>query len=149
MDTRKIRELAEEALDHFFMKDGKIFLSSDAPNWVTLLTQSAHEGALPNDWKFRFLFTALTCLAHAESEDDLYAPDICPSETWSELLDWLGDDPHATSYVDDALQQFPSEFSSLFDLLQFAQYDEMRNVCDIVLETLREKAEQEQEEWDR
>ncbi len=146
MDIQKIRELAREALDYFVTHEGEFYLQDGAPKWVVELVRRAHEDTLPNDWRFRFTYIALTNIENAESEDELDTPDIFPSETWSELLDWLQDDPHALSFVDDVFEQgFVTEFRNFFELLQFAQYHEMRGVHDLVLEFLQEMAEQEQE----
>jgi hypothetical protein len=145
MDYVRIAELAHEALEHFvFDQQHDMWtLRPDTPEWVTDLVFYAHDGALPNDWKFRFVYIALTNLENVRSETEWEEADLFPSETWNELLDWLRDDPHAVSYADDVLQEFGSEVSTLFQLLQFAQSEEMRDVYELVTGFLWAKAEKE------
>ena len=147
MNYEKIAELAHKALQHFFWDQSLNAwnIRPGAPSWVFDLARHAHNGALPNNWKFRFLYVTLTNLENTRTEAEWSEPELYPSETWSELLNWLRDDPHATSFVNDTIHEFIGEGLDLFDLLQLAQQQEMSEVYDLATIYLHSLVEEQEE----
>lgn len=149
-----VRELAKEALQYFKLKtvtrDSREVTiwahTDDAPEWVKEMTREAHGDMLPDDWKFRFVVEALEAIANSEDgyEDEVIT-ELEADVYNHELLDWVSSSLIRMRYVDEAVEktEWPG---SLAYALAMGQLDEKQEVCWIVLECLRDRLEQLEEE---
>lgn len=149
-----IQELAKEALQYYKLKtvtrDGQETTiwthTDDAPEWVRKMTMKAHEGMLPDDWKFRFVVEALEAIAYSEEGYEDEAITELEADVYNhELLDWVSSSSIRMKYVDKAVEatEWPG---SLAYALALGQVDEKQEVCWIVLECLRDRLEQLEED---
>ena len=119
---------------------------------------NAHNGFLPDDYIYGHIYHIIseieTYLRYNTDEyvdiDDLI--DELMSEIYIEpdqyndaLLDWMSSNLNRYAIVED-LYQKGYKFSSLFDLLQEAQYWEIEEVKMSILNDLRSMLEEEEEE---
>jgi len=100
---------------HYFTTDrrddGTTFtlLTDDAPIWLADAIYEAHDGELPNDWRYAIAARIVDLLDEAQADgidwgDDLItqvADDLVEWRT-SRLFQWVADDPLRLGYVDDA-----------------------------------------------
>lgn len=86
--------------------DGTEFvqLTDDAPDWLRDAVYEAHDGELPNDWRYETARSIVAGLDEglepdeiAENLVDVYTPD---------LLAWTSGPPLRIHYVDEAPQDF-------------------------------------------
>lgn len=68
-----------------------------SPHYVQDFCRCVHGDAIPNDSIYRFMVESLMALSDGEKviDEDCYT---------HELLDWLRDDPEATSFVDEHIK---------------------------------------------
>ena len=119
---------------------------------------NAHNGFLPDDYIYGHIYHIIseieTYLRYNTDEyvdiDDLIDElmseiNIEPDQYTNNLLSWLSSNLNRYAIVED-LYQKGYKFSSLFDLLQEAQYLEIEEVKMSILNDLRSMLEEEEEE---
>lgn len=139
-----IQELARKYADSFETATRK-----DDTNFIRLKTEDeniknliydAHNGMLPDDYKYQFIHEALEALeAIAECSD----PDDIQLESDvynSDLLKWVSSHLNRSSYVDETVKNW--EYTSFFQVLAGAQYEEKREVLSLVRFSLEKILEQ-------
>lgn len=118
--------------------------SNDAPEWVCELVMHAHGDLLPDDWRYDTIREALDYIEEHGPDADLddlataFADDVDTRN--ADLLAWAGSHLSRMEYCDEVLAE-GSEYTSLADVLIAAQYKERREVFDLVVEALQERAE--------
>lgn len=119
-----MQALAKNALTFFETKNrdsGKKFTcqKDDSPEWVSDLVRDAHQGDLPNDWRYETIVEILSAIS--EGGDDPPEPEIYTRA----LLQWLaGGDEIGPSRVDEydrAVEEF-GDSGSLVANIQLAQH---------------------------
>lgn len=135
----RVKALASEALSHFEVRErssGEKFVGVKvgAPVWVSHLVRHAHDGMLPDDWRYEFIGNSLTAIAHG----DLEGVSLVPSDYTYQLANWLASDGYRISYCDDALLDACT--ATTFSLLQAGQLLEIREVHSLTREFLEELA---------
>lgn len=132
----QLQALAREALSHFEMRGSSYYvIGDDVPVWVRQLVLYAHDGMLPDDWRYRFIFQSL---ADIES-GDLDGEGLAPSCYTCELTDWLAAGTPRLAYCDAARREYGLE-CNMFGLLQAGQMYELREVFSLVRQFLEEVA---------
>ena len=91
--------------------DGTTFtlLTDEAPKWLVKAVYKAHDGELPNDWRFDIAARIVDLLDDALShcvdwDDDLITQVADDTVEWrtSQLFRWVADEPDRLGYIDDA-----------------------------------------------
>lgn len=130
-----VKGLAREALSHFETREryGEdiLVLKDDAPSWVHRLVRHAHDGMLPDDWRYSFVLGALSAI----EEGDFDGTYLEPSVYISSLTNWLASDSHRIAYCDEAYEEHGGR---LVDLLQAGQLRERQETFLLVKEFLEE-----------
>lgn len=132
-----VKELAKEALSHFESRerDGEeiYVVSEDAPYWVHQMAHHAHDGMMPDDWRYKFIASALSAIC----DGDFYGASLTPSDYTYQLANWLSSDGYRISYCDDAIYD---GITTAFSMLQSGQLLEIREVHGLVRQFLEELA---------
>jgi len=140
-----LESIAAEASKFFVSKtkdDGKNFTiyTDDRPQWVEDLVFEAHGDKLPDDYIYEWIDSALKSIAGGMTEDNIY--DYVDSEVdcyTSGLTEWLNSRNDRVYYLTDALNQ--CEQTDGFELLGMAQYQEIGEVFNSVLNSITERLE--------
>ncbi len=147
--SKTVNELAKEALGWFIVDtrdDGEKFTKTKdgRPDWLGNLIFTAHDGMLPDDYRYKFIESSLQYIADQDEDaDDLDCPEIKANSYTSELTKWLHSRNDRVFYLTEALEAF--EMKDGFQALQMAQLREREEVYYSVLSSLRELCEEEQE----
>lgn len=143
---KTVQELAAEYSNRFETRkrdDGKEFVclkdsEQDKDETLTELIRSAHGDMFPDDWKYDFVLRALYAIADAE-DDSLEDCEIEPDIYNHDLLEWLPSNAHRWGgYAEDAIGEGAT---TITDACQWGQANEIREVYDSVLASLREIVE--------
>ena len=139
MNQKTVNELAKEALGWFIVDtrdDGEKFTKTKEgrPEWLKTLIFTAHDGMLPDDYRYKFIEKALELIA--DQDADLDYPEIEADIYTSDLTKWLNSRNDRVCYLTEALEQY--EIDDGFWALQEAQLREREEVYHSVLSSLRE-----------
>lgn len=139
-----MHDVASEALRHFqtrYRADGDpyVCLADDAPDWVHDLVREAHGHMPPDDWRYKAISAALSCLAERPGEDldelrHEYADGM--TDTYSaDRLRWLASHLDRTDYVDEAVEDlgYPGD---ILGAIGMGQDCEAREVWQSVVDSL-------------
>lgn len=134
----QLRVLASEALSHFEVRErssGEKFVGvkGGAPVWVSRLVRHAHDGMLPDDWRYEFIGNSLAAIA----QGDFDGVSLIPSNYTYQLANWLSSDGYRISYCDDAIYD---GITTAFSMLQSGQLLEIKEVHSLVRQFLEELA---------
>jgi len=149
--TAVIQALAQQVLDRLEERtrsgeDTYLALASDAPEWMTELMHEAHGDFLPDDWRYIFIRDALEAITGHDDFDD--ARDHCvddPEVYTRKLLDWVASSLCRVGYCDEALEDGSAPVT-LVELLQVGRGRERGEVFDLVLSSLRKRADESDDE---
>lgn len=130
--------------------DGTTFirLADDRPEWMADAVWDAHDGELPNDWRYETCRTLVTEIVdmldtHDNDWDALDAYEIADGMAdiyTADLLTWLRDNVSRVGYVDDAKEEFDGELS-FYDLMALGQTFCIRNMAGSLIEAIRTQSE--------
>jgi len=140
-----VQDLANEAASYFekaTREDGSEYwrVQNDAPEWVRSLVYAAHDNGelLPDDHRYRFTIEALWNIVGDGKDAEPPEADIYTSD----LLTWIASNLNRQAYADEIIQEYGSLIQNFNALLTLAQQLEKDEVFDIVLDFLREKADE-------
>lgn len=125
-----IQELATEARKHFetaTRSNGETFWKrkDSAPDWVGDLCMHAHEGMLPDDYRYEFIVDSLDLIKDEEDFEDQQ-----PAHATADLTAWLASSNSRLEYCDNA------ESGTMFERLQFGHHSEYEQVYRLVCDFL-------------
>lgn len=143
MDEMTLSEKAANALTWFTTGERKsedtgrqiTTTHDDKPEWVKDLCYKAHDdgdGAgsmLPDDWRYEFIYDALSYLADQDNDPDEYEPE--PSIYNAELHRWLSSHGWRAGYCDEAAEELGGD-GGIDASIARGQWWEMRRVFDRV-----------------
>lgn len=146
-DTPSVSDLARQAFAAFVWAErpegGKYLkLRDDARTWIHDLVRDAHDGMLPDDWRYSCIKSALAAIATADDPDE-YADEFADGfvdTSNGELIEWLGSHVERPGYVDEARQTWGESAEHVLDDIRRGQFTEAREVYDRVLRALDEWA---------
>jgi hypothetical protein len=141
--TLTLSQLAQryhEAFEHAEREDGSGYwrrkdrkTTDDA---LYRLCYDAHDGMLPDDYKYRFIVDALTAIADAEPGREAEAADTIEPDCYTgQLTAWLHSDIRRVFYCNETLETYAPKDG--FQLLALAQQAEQREVFASVLRSLQ------------
>lgn len=137
-----LQEVADLALSYFERKsirDKEIWVTKDnRPQWLEDLIFKAHDHMLPDDYKYQFIYDALTTISENEDKDDQFE-DICNSvsDYTHELTGWLHSRTDRYSYCNEAIEE-NGEYQDIIKLLQDGEFKERNEVYYSVLCSLED-----------
>jgi hypothetical protein len=106
----------------------------DAPDWVNDMCQAAHDGMLPDDYRYSFIVEALDAIIDAEGDTD--SADLEADCYTADLTAWLASRVSRTEYVDQAVEEFGADSVGIVSQLMQGQYLEKREVLTSVISSL-------------
>ena len=147
---KTISEFAKE-LQGMFITDtrdnGEKFIKTidNRPEWLQELIREAHGDMMPEDYKYQFVSDAIDYIADNGNDEELLDyPEIEPDCYTSDLTAWLNSDNRRVYYLTEVLEEM--DIKDGFQALAAAQLQEKREVYNIILEGLKTKLEEENEE---
>jgi len=135
-----IQELAKEAGAFFETRkrdNGESFVRylDDTPEWIQDMVQQAHGDYFPDDYRYRWVVSALAdfadCNEDSDTEDHIIEHvDSCVDCYTSGLTEWLNSNNRRVYYLTEALDEFDPKdgFQNGFQVLSMAQYKEISEV---------------------
>lgn len=153
--TTSAAAIAAEAASHFTTMqrgDETITVTRDgAPEWVTELVHTAHgSDFLPDDWRYQSIRSALDAIEESGA-DDFDALDDEGAE-WADgnvdiyngrRLAWLASNLGRAEYCDTAAEEMGTGADAgIMDRIALGQYAESREVWELVVSALRDRAEE-------
>ena len=148
--SKTVNELAKEALGWFITDtrdNGEEFVKTKdgRPDWLGNLIFTAHDGMLPDDYRYKFIENSLQYIADQDEDaDDLDCPEIEADSYTSELTKWLHSRNDRVYYLTEALEEYGTNDG--FQALYLAQLCERGEVYDSVLSSLRELYDAQEDE---
>lgn len=123
-------------------------LTDDRPDWLHEAVRDAHEGEMPDDWRYE------TCCNIAHALDDEYLVTEDDVFEWadgqvdvytSDLLRWLSDNLNRASEVDEAYDEmgWPQE-GGFVRLLMWAQMRVIERMARILYDAYTENKDEEE-----
>jgi hypothetical protein len=156
----QVSALAGEALSFFeraHRESGPDYIRTrDEPEWVHELVRRAHGNMFPDDWRYEAIRDALSAIedSGAESIDDLddvdheYADGKVDIYTGDRIA-WLASHGLRADYCDEARSEgIASESASVVELIGAGQYMEAQEVFSSVVQSLRDRLEELDEDED-
>lgn len=149
-----IAKLASVASTWFEAKcreNGETFLNlrDDRPEWLLDLVRDAHNGMLPDDWKYAAILSALDSIGEGYSTDEEHH-EWCDGEVDvynNARSAWLASHLDRAGYCDAAKEEGLADGSEgIFDLIGIGQYQELREIFGFVWDSLTERLEAEEED---
>jgi hypothetical protein len=133
-----IQEKAEKALKFYITKQrdtGESFftLKDDAPECLNDLNREAHDNMMPDDWRYKFIYEALSAIEGYKNPDKIILEADCYT---CDLTEWLHSNNSRVWYLTEAIEQFNPDDG--FELLSTAQKIEKHEVLNIVRSRLEE-----------
>jgi hypothetical protein len=131
-------------------QEGSTFvrLTDDAPEWLTDAVREAHDGELPDDWRYETCELIASMLDERpewlESDDDSdLAHEIADSLTDVynfDRLTWLAGSLIRPDYVNDAVREYgiPTDGFDLVEAIGWGQYSCLRQMAEILITAVRE-----------
>lgn len=118
-----IHQLARKYANLFVTKErptGEKFLCvEDKTEDLDNLIRDAHNGMLPDDYKYQFIFEALQAIAENEDLDDICLEPDCYNR---DLLKWVSSNLTRASYVDEAVEEIG--YKDLYNAIAIGQIKE-------------------------
>lgn len=148
VEPEPIEQLAAEALGYFQTKtrdSGEDFVSltDDRPEWLFNLVYAAHDGMLPDDYRYKAVRNAISAIADGSDPDDPHEwADGAVDVHTAGLTAWLASSLSRVGYCDDAAAEYgtdPAEENPTIRRLQLGQYAELAEVYAVVVDQLREQ----------
>lgn len=139
-----IQELADMYLNYLETakkEDGTSYVrcKENAPVNLKVLIQEAHDGMLPDDYKYDFVETALQEIAGYDGDEDCIedvANELEPDVYNSDLIKWFGSHHSRWEYVNEAVELW-GHADDIIEDIKNGQLMEMQEVFYSVLESLR------------
>lgn len=140
----QVQKLAQSALLQFTTSvrssTGYEFYKTrdNCPVWIKDFIYTAHEGMLPDDYKYQFIYDALYLISESEDIDDL--EQVEPDIYHGNLLNWLSSKNDRSSYCDRYYAEYSDDTvkPDLMTQIGFGQWLERTEVLESVLGSLQE-----------
>jgi hypothetical protein len=144
MTSISARAIARNALSYFQTKtrqSGETFhcLKDGKPDWVQDLVRHAHDGMLPDDFRYGIIKDCLDAIADG-IEDDLE-----PEHKHYILCQWLGSHGKRHEYVNEAASDYSGDID-IMELLQAGYALELMEVTALLIDKLEEIADEQTDE---
>lgn len=123
-------------------------LKQDSPDWMQAVVRNAHGDMLPDDFRYRFIESAVDHFAEEDSDPDDYGEGVDSAVPVynATRLQWIASNLRRANYVDDAVSEFGMEDFNLFQALGYGLYAEISEVFGQVSQALQDMVAADQEE---
>lgn len=116
--SKEPRDYATEALQYFELKTRKTdqfyCLKDGRPDWVQELVYSAHDGMLPDDFRYEIIHDCLEAISNEEQDC------LEPESRNHVLIDWLGSYGYRPDYCNEAMADY-LEYNGDLDIMSIIQ----------------------------
>jgi hypothetical protein len=128
--------------------DGTTFIAmrDDVPEWVSDAVFEAHDGELPNDWRFDICDSIFDALSDDIDADEHEIADELVDVYNSDRLAWLSSNQSRVAYCDDAREEFGSGDDDLLAQIGMGQYHCISQMVAVIREAITDNADEEDEE---
>jgi len=148
---KSIQDLAAQVRDQFESRtrdNGDVFWCRKTEyrdqDWIMNLVHKAHNDMLPDDHKYEFVIDALDLIQELSDPDE---PEIEPDIYNHDLIKWLGSHLSRIGYCDQYMEDYGADtHAGIVRLLQGGQQSEKMEVYNIVLQALRDRLEELEDE---
>lgn len=120
----------------------------DRPDWVYDAVMEAHDGEMPDDWRYDICDSLFAEIDEDTDEDDLHEiVDGLVDVYNADRTAWLAGNLYRASWVDEAAEEFgiPDD-GGIFGLIGMGQYLCIRQMAQIIFDAIKENAEEEDED---
>ena len=137
-----LKKLAEETSKYFEYKkrhdtdDSITCCKSETPAWVREMVYEAHDGLLPDDYKYEYIRDAVEAIA----DSGLDEPEFQTDAYTYDLINWMNSHHYRRGYCDDAIKDGMAD--SIDSSCAYGQYQERQEVYNVVLDCLINKLHQ-------
>lgn len=145
---RALAQFIYDSLETRTRDNGDEFVTrkDSAPEWVQNVCQEAHDGMMPDDWRYGAIQALVANLSDNDSDEwENLQHGICDDNVDvynAELLNWVSSNLTRAEYVSEAVEEMgvPEPFD-LYKTLQYGQYREMEEVYSSLVSSIEERAE--------
>jgi len=119
-------------------------LKDGSPEWMTDVLFDAHDGMLPDDWRYRMVESAVDAIADSDGNEDESgeAADAFVPVYNRDRLEWLASNLTRAGYCDDAASEgLVADDAPILDRIAAGIYAEFQEVYSAVVEALRTQVE--------
>lgn len=141
--VRDLAQLMSRRFTRRTREDGTTYttLTDAADEWMTDVVRDAHDGMLPDDWRFDAIAAAVEFLADNEDAGDRvdeWADGMIDTDMRA-LVDWLGSHVSRWAYCDEARAEWGGSAEYLSEDVMRGQYLEALEVFGFVVRALEER----------
>lgn len=135
-----------EIQKHFELKqrdNGESFYSlkdNDKPEWLHDAIYQAHDGMLPDDYIYQWVYDAVCAYDDYDGDIDRVYGDLEGDIYNHALLKWLSSHSDRVALVDETMEELEIS-SGLMSLIQIAQVREKERVYAVIFEAIKDAQE--------
>jgi len=129
--------------------DGSIYYSlrDGSPGWMIEAVYAAHDGELPNDWRFSVCNFLAQNLAEYDSADDArdHAGELADAQATiytSQLLNWYADRPGRLDYADQADLEIGDHGALIGDRLHLGHHYAIQQMVGMLIDACESRSRQ-------
>lgn len=115
---------------------GYFFLSDAAPEWLSEAVQEAHDGELPNDWRYKVCAFVAESIDEANEDGEEFDPtniaDSLVDVYTHDLIAWLAGNVRRVADVDQAMEQGQVGNGGIEEQIRFGQYFVIEQMASIL-----------------
>jgi hypothetical protein len=130
--------------------NGEVFFTfvDDRPDWVYDAVMEAHDGEMPDDWRFDICDSLFEEIDEDTDEDSLSEiVDGLVDVYNSDRVRWLAGNLNRASYVDEAVESFGvSDSPDVYNMIGMGQYVCIDQMAHIIFTAIKENAEVEEDD---
>lgn len=108
-----------------------VCLTDDAPIWLSDAVREAHDGELPNDWRYR-ICAAICDELRSDGDNDLHElADSLVDGCHYDLMTWASESLNRISDVGEACSEYGvADDAGIIDRLSLGQYATIRKMAE-------------------
>lgn len=125
-----------------------VAFAEDRPEWVYDAVMEAHDGEMPDDWRFDICDSLFGEIDEDTDEDSLSEiVDGLVDVYNSDLVNWLAGHLDRASYVDEAAEEFGvGDSPDVHNMIGMGQYVCIDQMAHIIFTAIKENAEVDEED---
>jgi hypothetical protein len=122
-------------------EDGSTYvtLAEDRPEWLYDAVRDAHDGELPNDWRYQICSAIVDALADGAEPEEI--ADSLVDVYTHDLLAWLSDNVGRADNVNEALEEYIADVDNGIDrIIAAGQYLCIERMVQVLADAIAEHA---------
>jgi hypothetical protein len=144
----------EELMSEYFQRktrdSGEAFyaFADDRPNWVYDAVMEAHDGEMPDDWRFDICDSLFDEIDADTNEDSLSEiVDGLVDVYNSDRVKWLAGHLLRGGYVDEAVESFGvSDSPDVYNMIGMGQYVCIEQMAHIIFQAIKDNVEEDEDD---